>query len=86
MNCDCIKRIQDDMGNGSFGEKFPEARCKDLSFDMSNGMISRLAIPFLYQEYKKDGSPKAKKSEIPVYVSFCPFCGKDAKPIKKEKE
>ncbi len=83
--CDCFTKLGDGMESHAKA-KLPEgARLissgwKQSGLFMSGGAMSvnyYIEYRAIYQEVKKDGTPKSRltKQDLPVTFSFCPFCG-----------
>lgn len=69
--CDCIDKVQQKLA-----EHFPEAKI-DVGFQLGENSLSvkPSGLGFEFQEFKKDGTPKPKKTHRSLVPTFCPFCG-----------
>lgn len=83
--CECFTKLGKDM-ESRIKAKRPEdanlrsAGWKQSGLFMSSGIMSVnyfIEYSISYQEFKKDGTPKARmtRQDFPVTFSFCPFCG-----------
>lgn len=84
MNCDCIKQTEKRLAEADFvkakaGENI-EVSCQITTFGLTetNNLVLALAIPFRVRGTGK-GFSSAKGKELPVFASYCPFCGKSTK-------
>lgn len=85
MNCECIDDLQvkiKDLMQPKIKAPIKEVKPTGLAFVMSDTPYTALTIPF---SVKADapGYRSEKGKEVPVHVSFCPFCGVSAKPQPK---
>lgn len=84
MNCDCIKDIEGAMAAYMKTQAGEDATAKiqntalGITGDMSQ-MYLALQIPFRVKGSKK-GFTSEKGKEIGCSASYCPFCGREARP------
>jgi hypothetical protein len=70
MNCDCIKRIDDQLAAQNFALDVSFLLGKDLSLSATTLSVGT---------HWKDLSKKVRGKKPPtIVVTFCPFCGKRA--------
>lgn len=85
MSCKCFERIQGSM-SVRVADKLPKgARIhstgwKNETYVMRNKVMTTayfLEFFAYYQDRRKDGSlnEKVRKSNFPVFMNYCPFCG-----------
>lgn len=71
MNCNCIQRIDEQLAEQNFA--------LDVSFLLSES-LSLSATTLSVTTHWKDPSKKIRGKKPPtIVVTFCPFCGKNAK-------
>lgn len=85
MSCNCFDRIQKSMADRVAGKLPKGARIhstgwKNETYVMRNKtMTTAYFLEFFtyYQDRRKDGSlnEKVRKSNFPVFMNYCPFCG-----------
>lgn len=85
MNCNCIKEVEakvKEFHQPKVNAPIESVRCKNISFIFGEVSEIRIGIPF---RIKADapGYRSQKGKEMMVHVSFCPFCGVDARPKAK---
>lgn len=74
MNCDCIKRIDDQLAAQNFALDVSFLLGKDLSLSSTTLSVGT---------HWKDSSKKVRGKKPPtIVVTFCPFCGKKAETGK----
>ncbi len=95
MKCDCIKltekQLEEKIAGPGKASSFRPSNARKLTcvgavnevYNLMSGTFA-LAIPFL--AVWDMGGTKEKKVTIPVYASFCPFCGKPAADLKPKTE
>jgi hypothetical protein len=70
MNCDCVKRINDQLAEQNFA--------LDTSFLLSE-KLSSMTMTLSVGTHWKDSTKKVRGKKPPtIVVTFCPFCGKKA--------
>lgn len=85
MSCNCFDRIQKSMAERVAGKLPKGARIHSMgwkteTYVMRNKtMTTAYFLEFFtyYQDRRKDGSlnEKVRKSNFPVFMNYCPFCG-----------
>ncbi len=82
--CDCIKtaaesvqkHVTDQRSKEQKGFQVTDGEWKNKSWYPTTRLYAPFNVTSTFQ--KVDGSTsKPKKEEIPVFFSFCPFCGKE---------
>lgn len=75
MDCDCIKRINDQLAEQNFA--------LDTSFLLGKN-LSLSAVTLSVGTHWKDPSKKVRGKKPPtIVITFCPFCGKKANDDKE---
>ena len=85
MNCNCIEEIEAKVKEHHQPQvKAPidSVRCQSISWVLSGTGGTYISIPF---GVKADapGYRSEKGKQFMVHASYCPFCGKSAKPEAK---
>ncbi|MEM5325213.1 hypothetical protein VSR34_01195 [Paraburkholderia sp. JHI2823] len=80
MNCNCLNEMEDKVAakfSADLGVPV-EAQCQAVAFGMSDSGVTL----WHKTEFKITAPTKgyARGKLVPVMASFCPFCGKSAKP------
>lgn len=88
MNCNCKAEIEAQLTE-RHAQQYPDAKNHDVSLGgygfviIGNKLCVQGAVPITSTAdhwVKKSSGFKAKKATSSMFWSFCPFCGKSAKP------
>lgn len=83
MNCDCISKTEKKLAEYVRPQAGDDVKVECLAtaigIDDDMGLYAAVRIPFSIKGSKK-GFTSAKGKEMPCMASFCPICGREARP------
>lgn len=81
MNCTCVKDLEGKLPKFANAGEGATATCEATAIGITEdmGIVMHLTLPFRISGSVKPYN-KAKGHVVPFAASYCPFCGRAAKP------
>ncbi len=81
MNCTCVSDLEAKLPKFAKAGDGATATCEATAMGITDdmGLVMRLTLPFRISGSVKPYN-KAKGHVVPFAASYCPFCGRTAKP------